>query len=102
MLSELLIRSFVVIDELRIPLGPGLSVVTGETGAGKSLLVDALGLVLGSRADAGVIRTGADTAEVTATFDLAPESPARAWLAERDLTADADQCIVRRVVAPDR
>jgi DNA repair protein RecN (Recombination protein N) len=102
MLSELLIRSFVVIDELRIPLGPGLSVVTGETGAGKSLLVDALGLVLGSRADAGVIRPGADTAEVIATFDLAPTSPARAWLAERDLTADADQCIVRRVIAPDR
>ncbi len=102
MLSELLIRSFVVIDELRIPLGPGLSVVTGETGAGKSLLVDALGLVLGARADAGVIRSGADSAEVIATFDLAPASPARAWLAERDLTADADQCIVRRVVAPDR
>ncbi|WP_298135328.1 DNA repair protein RecN [Acidiferrobacter sp.] len=102
MLSELLIRSFVVIDELRIPLGPGLSVVTGETGAGKSVLVDALGLVLGSRADAGAIRTGADAAEVIATFDLAPDSPARAWLRERDLTADADQCIVRRIVAPDR
>ncbi len=102
MLSELLIRSFVVIDELRIPFGPGLSVVTGETGAGKSLLVDALGLALGARADAGVIRTGAEAAEITATFDLAPQHPARAWLAQRDLAADAGECIVRRVIAPDR
>ena len=102
MLSELLIRSFVVIDELRIPLGPGLSVVTGETGAGKSLLVDALGLVLGARADGGVVRPGADMAEVTATFEMGPESAARRWLAERDLGAEEDQCIVRRVIAPDR
>lgn len=102
MLSELLIRSFVVIDELRIPLGPGLSVVTGETGAGKSLLVDALGLVLGARADAGVVRPGADTAEVTATFEIGPQSAIGRWLAEREIGADDGQCIVRRVIAPDR
>ncbi len=102
MLSELLIRSFVVIDELRIPLGPGLSVVTGETGAGKSLLVDALSLVLGARADGGVVRPGADTAEVTATFEIDPESAVRRWLAERDFGTDDGQCIVRRIIAPDR
>lgn len=102
MLSELLIRSFVVIDELRIPLGPGLSVVTGETGAGKSLLVDALSLVLGARADGGVVRPGADTAEVTATFEIDPESAVRRWLAERDFGTNDGQCIVRRIIAPDR
>ncbi len=102
MLSELLIRSFVVIDELRIPLGPGLSVVTGETGAGKSLLVDALGLVLGARADGGVVRPGADMAEITATLEVSPESTVHQWLAERDFGTDDGQCIVRRVIASDR
>ncbi len=102
MLSELLIRSFAVIDELRIPLGAGLSVVTGETGAGKSLLVDALGLALGNRADASVIRTGADAAEIVATFHLEPEHSAQAWLQAHDLGGDQGDCIIRRIVGQDR
>ncbi|MHB8252777.1 MAG: DNA repair protein RecN [Acidiferrobacter sp.] len=102
MLSELLVRSFAVIDELRIPLGPGLSVVTGETGAGKSLLVDALGLAAGDRAEAGLVRTGAEYAEIVANFEIAVGGAASTWLAEHDLATPGQECIIRRLIAPDR
>ena len=102
MLSELLVRSFAVIDELRIPLGLGLSVVTGETGAGKSLLVDALGLAVGERAEAGLVRTGAEFAEIVASFEIAPESRASAWLKEQDLATFGHECIIRRLIGQDR
>ncbi len=102
MLREIVIRAFAVIDELHIPLGPGLSVVTGETGAGKSLLVDALGLAVGERGDSDVIRTGAAQAEITARFLVTAASPADLWLAERDLADEGGECIVRRVIARDR
>ncbi len=78
----------------------GLTVLTGETGAGKSILVDALGLALGGRADSTAVRAGAPRAEVSATFDLSPESAARAWLAENSLDA-GDDCLVRRVVSAE-
>lgn len=102
MLTELLIRSLAVIDELRLPLGTGLSIVTGETGAGKSLLVDALGLVLGDRADAGLVRSGDEHAEIIASFELPPNSSAQAWLDENSLATSGHECIIRRLIGADR
>lgn len=75
MLRELAVRNFAVIDQVRVPFGPGLNILSGETGAGKSILVDALTLLLGGRAQTDLIRTGADSATVSAAFDLGPESP---------------------------
>src|SRR4029453_18517670 len=72
-LLEITVRDLALIDRLRLTLGPGLNVITGETGAGKSLLIDALGLVRGSRADTGLIRHGAEAARVEALFDPLPE-----------------------------
>ena len=69
-MAELHICDFAIIDELQLTLGPGFSVMTGETGAGKSIIVDAVGLVLGGRADSAVVRAGADRAIVEATFQL--------------------------------
>lgn len=102
MLAELWVRSFAVIDELRMTLGSGLSVVTGETGAGKSLLVDALGLTVGGRAEPGLIRAGAESAEIVATFELHAGSAADLWLKTHELSADGGECIIRRIITPDR
>ena len=101
MLRHLLIRDFAIVAELALDLAPGMTVLTGETGAGKSILVDALGLVLGDRAGTGVIRTGAERAEVVATFDATEVPLVRARLAELDLEADDNLCILRRVIAAD-
>ena len=79
MLTHILIRDFAIIDALELEFKAGMTVLTGETGAGKSILVDALGLVLGDRADVGVIRHGAEKAEVGAEFDLKDAAEARAW-----------------------
>jgi DNA repair protein RecN (Recombination protein N) len=81
-----------------------MSVISGETGAGKSIMLDALGLTLGDRADSGVVRPGADKADILASFDLADIPEARAWLAERDLGQNHDQdgpCILRRVITAE-
>ncbi len=82
-LLELTVSDLALIDRLRLTLEPGLNVITGETGAGKSLLIDALGLVTGARADAGLVRHGADTARVEALFDRLPE----ALIAVREVSA---------------
>ena len=100
MLTHILIRDFAIIDTLELELRPGMTVLTGETGAGKSILVDALGLVMGDRADADVVRHGAERAEVSTEFDLADAQDAAAWLEANDL-ADDGQCILRRVVGKD-
>jgi DNA repair protein RecN (Recombination protein N) len=100
MLTALHISQFAIVDRLDIEFAAGLTVVTGETGAGKSIMVDALGLALGDRADAGVVRAGAPRAEVTATFDIGRLAAARDWLAARDLDA-GDECILRRSIGSD-
>ena len=80
MLTSLYVRHFAVVEEAEIAFGPGLTVVSGETGAGKSLLVDALMLLAGARADSGMVRSGSDRAELAAEFDLTALPQARAWL----------------------
>lgn len=100
MLTTLYVRDLAVVAEAEITLGPGLTVVTGETGAGKSLLVDALMLLGGARADAGLVRSGATRAEVHAEFDLADSPDARAWLNDEALD-DEGHCRVRRILAAE-
>ena len=100
MLSFIRIENYAVIEALELEFGPGLSVLTGETGAGKSILVDALGLALGDRADAGAVRHGSARAEVNAVFDCPRGHPAIAWLSERGLE-DGDSCSLRRTVSAE-
>src|SRR6476620_3922427 len=100
MLTRLHIRDLALIDEAEPELGPGMTVLTGETGAGKSMLVEALALVLGDRADATAVRHDAERAEVSASFDLESLAAVREWLREQSLDADGE-CLVRRVVGAD-
>ncbi len=97
MLNHIYIRDFAIIDEQELDLDAGMSVLTGETGAGKSILLDAIGLTLGDRADNANIRAGAERAEIIAGFDISDCDAARAWLREHDLDA-GDECQLRRVV----
>jgi len=99
MLRALALRDFVIVEALDLELAAGFTALTGETGAGKSILVDALGLALGARADPGVIRAGAARAEIAAEFDLGRSEGARAWLAANDLEEPgAEACLVRRTI----
>ncbi len=100
MLSHLQIRDFAIVDYLELELSPGMTAMTGETGAGKSIMIDALGLLLGERADSTSVRAGATRAEISAIFDLGKLPSARAWLARRELDAGRD-CQLRRVINPD-
>ncbi len=97
MLSHIHIRNFAIVDEIDVELDNGMTALTGETGAGKSILVDALGLVLGDRADSGVIRHGCDRAEISAGFETGSHPAVSAWLAERELDMDGE-CQLRRVI----
>ena len=97
MLTSLYVRHFAVVEEADISFGPGLTVVSGETGAGKSLLVDALLLLAGARADSGMVRAGSDRAELIASFDLADLPDAQAWLKHEELDED-HSCQLRRVI----
>ncbi len=100
MLSRLSIRDIVLIDRLDIDFGSGLAALTGETGAGKSILLDAFALALGARGDTTLVRAGAEHGQVTAAFDLGADHPARRILADNDLDGD-DELIVRRVQFAD-
>ena len=97
MLVHLSVNNYAIVEHLDLELQRGMSVITGETGAGKSIMLDALGLALGDRADSGVVRPGADKADILASFDLDDIAEARHWLAERDLDNDGP-CILRRVI----
>jgi DNA repair protein RecN (Recombination protein N) len=99
-LTLLDIRNIVLIEALALEFAPGLSVLTGETGAGKSILLDALGLAMGARGDAGLVRSGADAARVTAEFSVGPDHPARALLAANDVEVDGP-IILRRQLKAD-
>lgn len=100
MLSTLFVKDFAIVSAVELQLDGGLTVISGETGAGKSLLVDALLLLTGARADAGMVRHGAERAELSATFRLPADSPALAWLREQELDED-EACEVRRIVRAD-
>lgn len=98
MLRALAISDYVIVERAEIEAGPGFTVLTGETGAGKSILVDALELLVGGRADAGIVREGAERAELSAEFDVSAQGPLHDWLAEHGLEGDAGVLILRRTV----
>lgn len=100
MLEHLEVRDFAIIEHVAVDWGSGMTALTGETGAGKSILLDAIALVLGGRADSTSVRDGAARADITASFDLRDNSDARDWLRSHDLDDD-DSCVLRRVVGAD-
>lgn len=100
MLCHLHISNFAIVRALEIDWATGMSTITGETGAGKSIAIDALSLCLGERADATVVRPGADKADVVATFDISKLTAAKDWLQQQDLLM-GNECIVRRVVSAE-
>ena len=105
MLTHLAIKDFAVVRSTGLDFAAGLTVISGETGAGKSLLVDALGFLSGSRADSGMVRHGAERAELVAVFDLTDAADARAWLREQEMldegSDDGDSCQLRRTLRAD-
>jgi DNA repair protein RecN (Recombination protein N) len=98
MLKYLSIRDFVIVDSLELDFSSGFTALTGETGAGKSILIDALSLALGERGDAGMVRSGRERAEISAEFDTALLPQLQSWLHEQELEGDADNCFFRRVL----
>ena len=94
------IKNFALIEQLELDFHTGMTVITGETGAGKSIVIDALGLALGERADAASIRFGAEKADISASFTIAADSLANQWLAQQELD-DGNECILRRVIAKE-
>lgn len=100
MLSNLRVRNFAIIDEIEVEFSSGMTVLTGETGAGKSILVDALGLVLGERGGSGIVRAGSERAEFSAEFDVSQLPHVAAWLIEQALDSDGE-CFLRRVISSD-
>ena len=99
MLIDLYVKNFAIINEMQLDFAPNLTVISGETGAGKSLTVDALSIVLGGKADGSMVYQGEDQGEVIATFDISHIPRAKAWLTENSIGFDDDLCIVRRVIA---
>lgn len=97
MLNHLYIKNFAIVPTLDLEIQPGFTAITGETGAGKSILVDALGLLLGERSDAAWVRAGAERAELTAGFSVENNREARQWLEKSDLSSD-DSCLLRRTI----
>jgi len=100
MLVQLSIRNYALVSQLELELAAGMTVITGETGAGKSIMLDALGLALGDRADGNAVRTGADKADILASFAIEQIPEAENWLRQRDLEQDG-QCLLRRVISQE-
>lgn len=98
MLLNLSIRNFVIVDQAELSFDTGFTVLTGETGAGKSILIDALELASGGRANSDLIRYGCERAEITASFDVRSNTEIHAWLQENALEGDPDTCLLRRVI----
>ena len=96
MLQSITINNYTLVDTLDIEFLSGTTAITGETGAGKSLILDALSMALGDRADTSTIRQGKDRAQITASFDISTIPEAKQWLDEQDLS-DADECMLRRI-----
>jgi DNA repair protein RecN (Recombination protein N) len=101
MLQTLSIRDFVIVDQLDLEFDRGFTVLTGETGAGKSILVDALSLALGARGEGGIIRAGCERAEISASFDIANMADLQAWLRDSELPIEDLQLLMRRVIYAD-
>lgn len=100
MLSHLSIRNFAVVKSLDVDFSQGMTAITGETGAGKSIAIDALGLCLGNRAEAGMVRQGEKKAEISAVFDISNLPHASQWLNQQEFDADSD-CLIRRVISSE-
>jgi DNA repair protein RecN (Recombination protein N) len=103
MLTHLNIQNFTLVDQLDLDIKPGMTVITGETGAGKSIMLDALGQALGDKADAGRVRTGASRADICASFDTSTIPAAQEWLQRHDLqqSDNPQECLLRRVINAD-
>ena len=97
MLTHLSISNFAIVDQLELEIPKGMTVITGETGAGKSIMLDALSLTIGARADTDSVRIGTDRADIRATFDLTELPEAHQWLRSRDMDY-GEECILRRVI----
>lgn len=98
MLRALEIRDFVIVENASLELGSGFTVLTGETGAGKSILVDALELLVGARADAGLVRAGAGRAELSAEFEVESRKDLLSWLEANEFAGDAGALLLRRTI----
>ncbi len=101
MLTQVYISQLVTIEEATLTISPGTTVITGETGTGKSILLDAIELGLGGRASENLIRSGQEKADITLCFDIRLLAQAKAWLKQYDLAQDADECIIRRIISKD-
>jgi DNA repair protein RecN (Recombination protein N) len=101
MLTQIHISNLVTIREVHLDLTPGATVITGETGAGKSILIDAIELALGSRMTGNLVRPGQEKADISICFDVSKLSAARAWLKNYDLNTDTNECIIRRTITQD-
>ncbi len=101
MLQMLSIRDFVIVDSLNIDFAAGFTVLTGETGAGKSILIDALSLAIGARGEGGITRAGSEKAEISASFDITNLASLKAWMQENEIPNDDNQFLCRRVIYAD-
>ncbi len=101
MITQIFIRNFAIVEKLELDFIQGMTAFTGETGAGKSILLDAIGLILGDRSDSDTVRHGTDKAEIVCSFDISNIKPAQKWLDENDLLLDENDCSIRRIVSSE-